>query len=203
MVSTPPLGWKPSLSLEGERAIRDLNRLRVVITRARPAVAVIPTTAGVARRDVDEIGIVRAFSVLESYLSARADSFIRRDLPVPDPPHEIAVYAHSRLISSTFGNFERGTMTLWHLGLGVDLSKFPGRWNRINEFRELRNLLTHGLGYVRPGPIKLKPGIRKRLATVTASPETFVGRVPVGTNDFDDLATLVRDFVLWADAQRS
>jgi hypothetical protein len=195
MVTTA--GWAPTLSIEAERAIRDLNRLRVVVGRAQLAVGVIPSRAGAERRDVAEIGIVRAFSVLESYLSARAD------LPVPDPPRDLPTYAHSRLLGSFRGDFVRGPVEFWRVGLSVDLEKFPGGWKRLDEYRELRNVLTHGLGYVRPGPTKLKASIRKRIARVTTSPDTYAGRVPLDASEFDEIARLVHEFVVWADVQRA
>ncbi len=200
-VSSVP-GWSPNLSIEAERAIRSLNRLRIVIARSQATIRLIPRPTRRAQlSDLAELGVVRAFSVLESYLSERADTIIREDLPVPASPTSLTHFAHLNLLGAFRGNFERGMVGFWKKALDVDLQKLPDGWSNVDEFRELRNLLTHGLGYVRPGGAQLPSSLTKRLRKVTADPGTFTGRVPVENQDFDEIARLVRSTVLWVDQQ--
>lgn len=197
--STP---WSPTLSVEAERALRSLNRLRVVVARARIGLTIIPTSSvGTHRADLAEVGVVRAFSVLESYLTDRGDTLVRRGLPVLPTPSALSKAAHLRILGAFRGNFESGPVAFWKEGLEVDLKKFPGGWSRISEYKDLRNLLTHGLGHVRPGGTPLRPSVAARLKAVTANPETYTGRVPVSHGDFEELVRVVSAFVRWVDYQ--
>ncbi len=195
-------GWVPSRSVEAELAIRTLNRVRVLVSRGRLLFGLAPGPAGPSyRSELNEVGIVRAFSVLESFLTDRGDSLFRRDLPVPSAPSAMVKYAHSQILRSFRGDFERGPVAFWKSGLGVELATFP-RWQDVEDYRQLRNTITHALGYVRPGGSKMPQAIERRLRAITLDPSSFVGRIPIADRDFDDIASLVLEFVLWADGQR-
>ena len=193
------MAWAPGLTIECERSIRTLNRVRVLVARGRASAksAVAPTDI---RSDVNEAGLVRAFSVLESYLEARGDVLLHRDLPIPSKPTSLSSYVHDRVIGGLRGSFDR-RVGYWTAGLGVKLSTYRG-WSQVTEYKDLRNTIVHAVGFVRPDGEELKAGIRKRLARVTADPENYVGRVPVSDKDFDDLAAIVEEFVVWVDRQR-
>lgn len=194
---TARVGWRPALSVEAERAIRTLNRVVVHITSSRT-----PLRHGTdARADINELGFVRAFSCLESYLTTRADTVLRDKLPVPDPPKGVQAYAHLRLMDGFRGSFD-SSARFWSDGYGLAPGAAPkDSWSKIGASRDLRNLLTHALGYVRPGGDPLKKSIAERLRSVTRDPRTFTGRVPVSDKDFDELAEAVLVFIIWFDAQ--
>ena|SRR5436190_13182309 len=195
-------GWLPPASIEAERAIRSLNRLKVVVDPSRAVLRISSfRRRDDFRADVNELGIVRAFSILESYLSERGDTIIRRELPVPTPPPKLVEYAHLHLMASLRGNFDRGPVRLWRRGLGVEINNFRRRKD-VDDLRELRNLVTHALGYVRPGGTPLPASLNTRLTRLTSDPASYVGRIPVTDDDVGDALALVREFVVWVDAQR-
>jgi hypothetical protein len=197
------VGWSPTLSLEAERAIRTLNRLRVLFARAKRVIGILPTPSSQTyRSDLRELVVVRAFSILESFLTERGDTLLRRELPVPAAPGPMTAFAHQAILGSFRGNFQRGPVAFWRKALGVDIGKFT-RSKDLDAYRELRNLVTHALGYVRPGGSPLPESLKSRLLKVAADPATYVGRVPIDDTDVDDVLDLVHEFVIWVDPQAS
>jgi len=195
------IGWAPTLTVEAERAIRSLNRLRVVFARAKKVVGILPTASSETyRSDLRELALVRAFSILEAFLTERGDTLIRRDLPLPSSPGPMATYAHQAILGSFRGNFQRGPVAFWRKALRVDIAKY-GRSKDLDAYRELRNLVTHALGYVRPGGSPLPESLQARLRKVTKDPTTYVGRIPINDADVEDILALVHDFVTWVDPQ--
>lgn len=190
-------GWRPGISVEAERGLRELNRVRVLVGTGRTVSAGLSAAAAL-RSDVNETGVVRAFSVVESYLTVRADVLLHRDLPIPAKRSSMQAFVHERVVSGFRGQFEN-PVKFWSGALDVSLAKGPG-WEDLNDYKDLRNSLVHALGFIRPGEEKIRRGVEKRLKAITKTPETFVGRVPVSDGDFDDLAALADEFVRWADA---
>jgi hypothetical protein len=189
--------------VEAERALRSLNRLRVVVVRARIALALIPPrSAAEHRTDLAEVGLVRAFSILESYLSDRGDTLVRRDLPVPVAPAALTRAAHTRILGAFRGSFDSGPVAFWKEGLELDLKTFPGGWSKVSDYRDLRNLIVHGLAYVRPGGSRLRPSIAARIRSFTSDPENYTGRVPVSDKDYEDCVKVASAFIKWVDRQR-
>jgi hypothetical protein len=193
------IGWNPRLSIEAERAIRSLNRTRVLISRSRGS-AVPATSPGDYRSDLTELGIVRAFSTLDSYLTTRGDVLLHRELPIPTSPSPLESYLHDQLSRRFRGSID-GPIRYWKAALGVDVTEHK-RWSEVSAFRELRNLIVHSLGLVRPHGDKLRPALEKRLAAIAADPAKFTGRVPTTDADFDEVAALVEDVVVWVDRAR-
>jgi hypothetical protein len=175
----------------------------VVVVRARIALSLTaPRSAPAHRADLAEVGLVRAFSILESYLSDRGDTLVRRDLPVPIVPRALTRAAHTRILGAFRGSFESGPVAFWKEGLELDLKTFPGGWSKVSEFKDLRNLIVHGLGYVRPGGTPMRPSIAARVRSFTSDPDNYTGRVPVSDKDYEECVRIVSAFIKWVDRQK-
>lgn len=195
------IGWTPTYSIEAERAIRGINRVAGLVSNSRRFIAALPPPRGrTLAAELNDVAIVRAVSVLESYLTDRADTLMRRDLPVPYPATQLVQYLHENVLASFRGSFDRGSKRFWDNALGVELKRGPN-WSALADFRELRNAIVHSLGFVRAGD-KLSSSIERRIKSVTGTPSIYSGRIPVTDNDFDDLAVAVRAYVMWTDRMR-
>ena len=94
------------VSPEAERSLRTLNRLAVLLSRARPAVTGTSPWMVESRQDLNEVAIVRAFSVLEAYLVDRADSLLVEELPVPPKPSALVAHLYDSVLASFRGRLE-------------------------------------------------------------------------------------------------
>jgi hypothetical protein len=147
--------------------------------------------------DINELAVVRAWGIYESYLANRADDLLRRELPVSATPNAVVQYVHTE----TSDAFERSFESLrrfWKEGLGVS----GPTWDAVAQYKWLRNLIVHGVGYARPRPgaKPFKPPVAARLKVASLRPQVY--RVPIYDSDFVGLLTAVRVFVRWAERTR-
>ena len=183
-------------SAEGERAIRACSRLEMLVGQLRRQASLVRSTS---RReghlaDINEVAIVRGWSILESYLSVRADAVLQRDVPLPTPSKPI----HDQVRAGLLDRWETWArlQAFWQEGLGLQGS----RWGKVPEYKELRNLIAHGYGYVRPRPGRQpSKALASRLSAARLSPRSYAGRVPLKDADADGLIKLVREIVSWAE----
>ena len=183
-------------------AIRTVNRMRMLVRRARfSALTVPPGLRPRYRRDITQLGIVRTFGALEAYLTDHADTIMRRELPVPANPTGIIAFVHMQTLASFRGSMSR-PLDYWRDALGVD-PRSHTNWARIDEYRHLRNVITHAVGYVRAGGSRLPKPIEKRITAITSSPARYSGEVPMTDSDFEECANLVVDIVRWLDDARA
>jgi hypothetical protein len=198
------------VSPEAERSLRTLNRLTVLLSRARPAVTSTPRWMVESRQDLNEVAIVRAFSVLEAYLVDRADSLLVQELPVPAKPSALVAHLYESVLASFRGRFEY-RVGFWKTALGVDLARAYPKWSKVKDDQDLRNALTHGLGYMHPNRNERIPAdsrrktsekIAVRLRLVTARPDTYTGRIPVDDADADASIVLAKDAITWIERTR-
>lgn len=181
-----------SYSAEGERAIRALNRARALVAQLRREARLLSAPRRRAyQADINELGLVRGWSVLEAYLTSRADTLLQRDLPVPVVPSPLQMHVHAAVLDD-FRSW-RGIEEFWKHGLG---SSGP-HWQALPEYKELRNVIAHGLGYVRPrpGPKPFSAAMTRRLSTARLSPRSYAGRVPIVDSDLDKFLAIVADFI--------
>jgi hypothetical protein len=153
------------------------------------------------RAELNAIGIVQAFSVLDSYLTTRGDVLLHRELPLPLAGNPLEAYVHAQ-VSRQFRGPVRGPLDYWTKALGVDIEKHAPWWREIQELRTLRNLIVHSLGSVRPHGDPLPEPIARRLKALGGDPATYVGRIPTTDQDFDDLTKWVDHVVTWLDKER-
>jgi hypothetical protein len=148
--------------------------------------------------DINELGLVRAWSILEAYLTSRGEALLQRDLPIPSSPSDLQSHVHGSILADFRG--WQGIEAFWQQGLGVS----GARWSKLPEFKELRNVIAHGLGYVRPKPgaKPFSPAMARRLAAARLSPRTYSGRVPLVDDDLDAFIAIVQDFVTWCESSR-
>lgn len=187
-------------SAEGERAIRQLQRLKTMVSRARKSVR---TIASVKRRtllhsDINEVAIVRAWSIVDAYLVDRPDAVMRKELPVPLAPSPLLGTVHRDLVGS-LGNFRRQG-EFWKDGMQLDLKPYE---SKLNDYREVRNAVVHGAGLLRPKfGRKTKAAIAKRLAAAGLPTVGYAGPLPITDADVAELIALAQEFVTWADKNR-
>jgi hypothetical protein len=188
-----------SYSVEGERATRSCNRLRVLIKQLRTQARAVRSSS---RRnghlsDINEVALIRAWSILESYLNGRGDALLQRDLPVPSPPLPLPEHIRGAVLDQWTRWPE--LQKFWEIGLGLG----GPLWKQLLEYKELRNLIAHGHGYVRPRPGRpYTKALMARLAFATSSPATYAGRIPLADKDVDRFLALVQRFVDWAEKAR-
>ena len=194
------IGWRPGISIEAERSIRAIHRARVLVARSRRT-AIPSASADDYRAELNAVAIVHAFSVLDAYLTIRGDAIFHRDLPMRATGTPIQNYVHEQ-VSRRFRGAVAGTVDFWRNALEVNIDKGAPQWSKIQEFRELRNLLVHSLGAVRPHGDRLPASIEGRLIAIGADPTKFVGRVPTSDSDFDDLAAWIEAAIVWIDKER-
>ena len=189
-----------AVTLEGERALRLCNRLIVLVARGRRIASAIRRGSRKSYlEDLNEAALVRAWAIMDAYLSDRADVLTRREMPIPTSPSAVMISAHSQAIGSIRGSFER-LQAYWKAPLGLRFADYPD-WSHLRAFRDLRNALAHRSGFVRlPLAGGHPPWIVNRLTKAGLS-GSYSGKLPVYDSDFDELIRLVRDFVLWADRQ--
>jgi hypothetical protein len=184
-------------SAEGERAIRATNRLRALVHRLRrEAAATPPNSRNAHLADINELGLVRAWSILEAYLTSRGDVILQRDLPIPGKATTLQAHVHGSILDD-FRSW-RGIETFWQAGLGLT----GAQWKTLPEYKELRNVISHGLGYVRPrpGPKPFSAAMTRRLTAAKLTPRSYFGRVPLVDADLDTFLDVVRDFIKSAEA---
>ena len=190
------------ISPEAERSLRTLNRLAVLLHRGRPAFAGVSPWHLESRQDLNEAVIVRAFSVLEAYLLDRADELLVQELPVPGSPSPLVAYLYDVVLSQFRTRFET-RVEFWKNALGVDLRSGYPKWSKVSEHKDLRNTLTHALGYMHPRRYERIPkSVRARLARVTATPELYMGRIPIDDRDADDSIEVAKDVIQWLERSR-
>lgn len=195
-----------AVSVEGERAVRQINRLNVLVRRTRWALGG-PSATGPLRRlqeDLNDAAIVRGWSIVEAYLRDRGEVLTRRDAGVPDPPAGLVgfMFGRTRLgLSRNFAEIE----ALWNEGLGSPLPKIKA-WRMLSDYRYLRNLLVHALGRVtvpyKFGSKAFRTEVDKRVAAVRLASGGTYERLPVWDSDFDTLASLSKTFVLSLEMAR-
>lgn len=193
-----------TLTPEGETAIRLLNRLRVMVSTSR-ASFLSQRNGALLRDDLNDLAIVRAWSILEAYLHDRGEVITKRELPIPSPRPALAGYLYDRTENSFRGSFPK-LKGYWEEALGVPVgNKAPG-WQRLTFYHLLRNLIVHSVAEIQLSGEGLKKALqdelRRRLAAERRKPVSERGRFPISDSDFDELADLVIAFVLWADTER-
>lgn len=192
--------WRPSLSVEADRSLRGLRRLRWLVSTVEGTLAAKQVSVqAVGKIELYEVAVVRAFSLLESYLSSRADSHFRTTLPLSNPPKPFENHMHDLVAAARRKSFEQGVVKYWEVAAGVAISRHP-EWAQVKDVRELRNAITHGMGYVRPGGGSVPASVLGRLRSVTTSPATYTGKIPVTQADWLGVSILVENLVKWADA---
>lgn len=171
----------------------------------------VPTSRGSLRRasstsallvdDLNDSGIVRAWSILEAYLHNRGAALARRDIPIQDPAPPLLGYLYDQTEAAFRGRFPEMSK-FWESALEVPLASAPS-WPRLDFFRQLRNLIVHSVGEVRVAGKGLSKKFRRevqlRLVAARLSPTSYEGRLPMTDADFDELCMLIRDFVLWTE----
>lgn len=191
------------LSSEAERALRLLNRVRVLVGTSRAYHASSKRTGEIGA-DLNEAGITRAWSILEAYLHDRGEAIAKRDIPIPDPPPRLLGYLYDKAEAGFKGRFPV-LIDFWRDGVGVTLTTAP-RWTRVAFYHQLRNHLVHSVGQVKGTGQGLHPALKselkRRLTSARLAPLADKARFPISDADFDELAAVVHDTILWIDAQK-
>lgn len=194
------------ISPEGERALRQLNRLVVLVRRSRASLGGAKAIAPGRwlQDDLNDAAIVRGWSIVEAYLRDRGEALLRRDTPIKNPPPAPIAYMFEHAQAQIERRFEE-IENLWKRALGAPLSTGP-KWEQLADFRHLRNLLAHSLGRVtlpyERGTKSFKAEVRKRVSAARLAPSGFTDRLPVWDTDFDSLAELTRGLILWIEKTR-
>lgn len=197
MVASPWLKRTP----EGEKAVRLVNRLSAIVARSRRSLAEVRPKR--KRRglldDLNQVAVVRAWSIVDAYLVDRPDAVVRQKLPVPVAPSDLVGTVHAEVVAS-MNNFNRQA-DFWRKALGVDLKPYRAR---LDEFRILRNVVVHGAGYVRPRfGTETNEAVKRRLRAAGITSATYAGPIPISEADVTGYFGLVREFIEWADGQSS
>jgi hypothetical protein len=180
--------------------MRLLNRLEALLKRTRRA----SRSVGSKRRrdlllsDLNEVALIRAWSIVDAYLVNRPDEIMTGEIPVPSDPDDLLGTIHSDVLRS-LSNFRRQD-EFWNRGLGLDLKPYRGR---LDEYRAIRNSVVHGAGYVRQRFKRpTDKAIAKRLSAAGLPSTGYSGPLPISDSDVADLISLVREFIFWADTNR-
>jgi len=198
------------LSIEGEEALRSLNRLRGFHIETMRSIAagafgrrsrVGHGVPNVELRTLRESIIVRCVTVLEAFAANRAHALIRDGLGGVEVDPRLPLAARTmvgwlRESQADSATQWGGTTTLWREAYNVDINK-SGAPN-LKEVRATRHAIVHTAGaYTR----SYRRQARTRLARARVDPVRATGLIPIDEQDVTHAFAAAEGFILWLDAQ--
>lgn len=199
-----------SLSVDGDEALRGLNRLRAFYTEtARSIGGRSPgrrSRMGRGVRDAElrtlrESIIVSCVTVLEAFAAKRAHALIRNRLGGIEVDPRLPATARAmiewlRESQADAATQWGGATTLWREAYNVDINR-SGSPN-LKEVRATRHAIVHtGGAYTR----SYRRQAKGRLVRAGINPVRASGLIPIEEQDVVDAFAAAEDFVRWLDDQ--
>jgi hypothetical protein len=197
------------ISEDAENAVRNLHRLKdfyVATAKHHPLPARGrrrgPRTRpiGHRQRTLYESTIVRCVTIIEAYLSNRAEAVTEERLrvvlnrtDVPASSRALAAFLRDEAWTTAERTWN-AMQTYWSDGLQIPITD---RWgSRISALRETRHSIVHHMGHITD---RYRKSAADVLRAAGLDPQAASGLIPINATDVDAAITLTKDFIMWID----